>query len=334
MVRTTSNEASAAARVSVPAVCGGTPFPLFRAVRIPLAIRVFVDHPLLHADPMPRRHPFRPFCLVGRTGQIKFRNLPLLDNPTSSVNGSVQEASIQDISQIHSYATLNAETWGIAAPDQDHLVFCVIFFYRNRSRLLSKVRLSCRPSACSPSDCNNVKRTPILYLLAGSLVLSAADWREEQRQQIINYLEDQTHQARAQRRPASPQAIAKLPGLSSHGREQATLSGDQLPVQFPDGLTARARLYRAAQPSRLAIVIPPPPSIRKRSPAPALPSPSSIPYRATPSIRSAANSKTSMRAGFSTARPDSSAKLCPASKPLRPPPPRYRSTSTAVGPPC
>lgn len=131
-----------------------------------------------------------------------------------------------------------------------------------------------------------------------------------------------------------PQAIAKLPGLSSHGREQATLSGDQLPVQFPDGLTARARLYRAAQPSRLAIVIPPPPSIRKRSPAPALPSPSSIPYRATPSIRSAANSKTSMRAGFSTARPDSSAKLCPASKPLRPPPPRYRSTSTAVGPPC
>jgi hypothetical protein len=42
-----------------------------------------------------------------------------------------------------------------------------------------------------------------------------------------------------------------------------------------------------------------------------------------------------MRAGFSTARPDSSAKLCPASKPLRPPPPpRYRSTSTAVGPPC
>lgn len=97
----------------------------------------------------------------------------------------------------------------------------------------------------------------VILSLTASLAFPATDWREEQRQQILNYLDGRIREARAKRPPATREAVAKLLGLEDHGATQVTMAGSDLLVMFADGLTARARIRRAATPSRLAVVMPP-----------------------------------------------------------------------------
>ncbi|MCC7498811.1 MAG: hypothetical protein IT160_14615 [Bryobacterales bacterium] len=85
--------------------------------------------------------------------------------------------------------------------------------------------------------------------LAGTRAFTLSrDWREQQRQQILNYLDRRIERTAAERaanwnRPDQKAILRRMLGVAAHAGAAATINGNELAVSTTDGFEARANLH-------------------------------------------------------------------------------------------
>ncbi len=85
--------------------------------------------------------------------------------------------------------------------------------------------------------------------LAGTRAFTLSrDWREQQRQQILNYLDRRIERTAAERaanwnHPNQKAILRRMLGVAAHAGATATVNGNELAVSTTDGFEARADLH-------------------------------------------------------------------------------------------